>query len=161
MIPLKWRLKNFLATTKHKAWVFWYTLRACAALLRRSWHHDLSKYGQIEEPHFSQASFKLSQLEYGSAEYKASLDQLKPALDHHYLNNRHHPEFYGGKIEDMSPLDLLEMLVDWKAAGRRHKTGSMRNSLKVNGERFKISIGQQDALRRDAEEMRLLNPGDK
>ena len=31
-------------------------------------------------------------LTYGSDEYKACLTEMKPALDHHYAANRHHPE---------------------------------------------------------------------
>jgi len=37
---------------------------------------------------------KLAGSTYGSEEYKAFLGQMKPALDHHYAVNDHHPEHF-------------------------------------------------------------------
>jgi hypothetical protein len=39
----------------------------------------------------------------------------------------------------MTLLDLIEMLVDWKAASERHNTGNINKSIEVNGERFQMS----------------------
>jgi len=152
----RWRFRNFLATTTHKFWVAWYLLRACRALLRRASAHDRSKYGPDEEPYFAYSMNQLHGLEYGSIAYQAQLDRLKPAIEHHYLVNSHHPEHWINGLEDMSPLDVLELLCDWKAAGRRHKTGSMAKSFEVNEKRFKISKHRVEAMRRDAQEMGLL-----
>lgn len=44
----------------------------------------------------------------------------------------------------MSLLDLLEMLIDWKAASERHKTGDIRRSIELNQVRF----GYSDELKR-------------
>jgi hypothetical protein len=64
---------------------------------------------------------------------------MKPALDHHYANNSHHPEHYKNGIDDMSLLDLVEMICDWKAASERHNNGNIRKSIEVNGKRFEMS----------------------
>jgi hypothetical protein len=56
----------------------------------------------------------------------------------------------------MSSLEQIEMLCDWKAAGKRIKGGSMVKSLNMNRERFEISSRTYDALERDAREIGLL-----
>lgn len=152
---MKWKIVNFIETTKHKLWVSWYILFACIALLRRAIAHDLSKYSRYEASAFEAALPKLRNLEYGSDEYKAAIASLGNALSHHYKDNLHHPEHWGGRIDNMSPLDQIEMLCDWKAAGKRHKTGNMVQSLLVNRKRFEASILFHDALERDAKEIGL------
>ena len=67
------------------------------------------------------------------------LEDMKPALDHHYANNSHHPEHFKNGIDDMSLIDLLELLADWKGSTLRNKNGNIRKSLEINKERFKIS----------------------
>jgi hypothetical protein len=140
--------KISIGTTKHKCWVLYYILSACFALLKRGIVHDLSKYSE-------KFPSSLKHLDYGSSEYKIAMSSLDSTLQHHYAFNSHHPEHYG-TIEKMSPLDLIEMLCDWKAAGRRHKNGNMENSLKVNRERFNISNNLYDSLERDSKEIKLI-----
>jgi hypothetical protein len=41
-------------------------------------------------------------------------------------------------IAGMDLLDLVEMYCDWRAAGERHADGDFIESLKKNGERFKM-----------------------
>ena len=132
---MRWRLINYMEVTKHKAWVVWYILKACRALIRRAIRHDLSKYSKYEAPHFEKALPSLRNLVYGSKEYMAAIESLGPVLKHHYRRNSHHPEYYDG-VEGMSPLDLIEMLCDWKAATKRHATGNFSESLEVNATRF-------------------------
>lgn len=122
-------------------------------LFARAQVHDASKLLPVEKPVFDQVTGALKGLTYGSYEYKAQLKLLKPALDHHYANNSHHPEHYKNGVDDMSLLDLIEMMVDWKAAGERHADGSMERSLKVNKDRFKISPQLQSILTATAREM--------
>ena len=62
---------------------------------------------------------------------------MKPALDHHYARNRHHPEHWPTNgIRDMSLVDLIEMFCDWKAATERHADGSLLKSIETNKKRF-------------------------
>lgn len=53
----------------------------------------------------------------------------------------------------MSLLDLIEMLVDWKAAGERHTTGAIDKSLLSNKSRFKYGVELDMILRNTAREL--------
>lgn len=81
----------------------------------------------------------LKDLTYGSEEYKKSLAELKPALDHHYSHNSHHPEHYKNGVDDFTLVDLVEMFCDWKAASERHVNGDIFKSIQINKDRFEIS----------------------
>lgn len=63
-------------------------------LMTRAHVHDTSKLNSPEAEVFEEFTPKLRGLTYGSDEYKACLAAMKPALDHHYANNSHHPEHY-------------------------------------------------------------------
>lgn len=63
-------------------------------LMRRQFTHDRSKLKPPEVDTFTEYTSKLKGTTYGSEEYKQMLAEMKPALDHHYVNNRHHPEFF-------------------------------------------------------------------
>lgn len=63
-------------------------------LQKKADDHDWSKLSETEKPYFDEYTPKLKGCIYGSEEYKQYLKELKPALDHHYENNAHHPEHY-------------------------------------------------------------------
>jgi hypothetical protein len=106
-------------------------------LQHRATQHDASKLKEPEKSAFDTFTPKLKDLTYGSDEYRATLKQMKPAVEHHYSVNSHHPEFHGKQgVSGMSLMDLIEMLCDWKAAGERHKDGDIWTSLDKNRERF-------------------------
>ena len=108
-------------------------------LLLRSHKHDQSKLKSPEVEIFTEYTPKLKNTTYDSDEYKKYLKEMEIALDHHYKNNSHHPEHYKNGIKGMSLLDLLEMVIDWKAAGERHADGNIYKSLSKNIDRFNIS----------------------
>jgi hypothetical protein len=108
-------------------------------LSRRQRDHDLSKLESPEVDVFDEYTPKLADTTYGSDEYRGYLAAMKPALDHHYAENSHHPEHYPDGIRGMSLPDLIEMLCDWKAATTRHKDGNIRRSVEVNQARFGYS----------------------
>lgn len=109
-------------------------------LVARSDVHDLSKLSEPEKSAFDILTPKLKGLTYGSEEYRACLRELKPALDHHYAKNSHHPEFYVEGVSGMSLMDLIEMISDWKAAGERHDPpNSILDSIEKNTSRFNLS----------------------
>lgn len=108
-------------------------------LWERYENHDKSKLKQPEKSIFDEFSFRLRETTYGSVEYNQLLSKIKPALDHHYANNTHHPEHYPDGIDGMDLLDLIEMLCDWKASTLKHNDGNIMRSLEINKERFKIS----------------------
>jgi hypothetical protein len=106
----------------------------------RSALHDSSKLEDPEKAMFDEFTPRLRALEYGTDEYKQTLQDMGPALAHHYAKNAHHPEHFEDGIQGMSLLDLIEMLADWKAAGKRHADGGdIRRSIAVNQERFGYS----------------------
>jgi hypothetical protein len=119
----------------------------------RAMNHDASKLSAEEKPIFDEFTPLLRELTYGSDEYKAALAQMKPALDHHYANNSHHPEHYENGINGMSLLDVIEMLADWKAATLRHADGDMWKSLEINRERFQISDQLAEILENTIKEL--------
>ena len=106
----------------------------------RAVNHDASKWSEQEWPAFEKATPKLKSLTYGSEEYKKSVRELGPALEHHHKTNPHHPEHYALGMQDMTLFDLIEMLCDWKAAGERHTDGSMYKSLLHNQGRFNMDM---------------------
>ncbi len=108
-------------------------------LARRAMVHDQSKLESPEVEIFDEFTSKLKGTTYGSDQYKALLAAMKPALDHHYAHNSHHPEFHAQGIKGMSLLDILEMLCDWGAACKRHDDGSIRRSIEINQKRFGYS----------------------
>ena len=115
-------------------------LNTCVAdLIKRGELHDQTKLLPPEVEAFTEYTPKLANCTYGSDEYKGYLAAIKPALDHHYAHNRHHPEHHKNGVNDMNLLDLVEMLCDWKAASERHNDGNIRKSIEVNANRFGLS----------------------
>jgi hypothetical protein len=108
-------------------------------LLTRADKHDASKTQEPEAPIFEEFTKKLKDVTYGSNEYKSYLDAMKPALDHHYANNRHHPEHFPDGVSGMTLMDLMEMVADWKAASERHNDGNIMKSIEHNTGRFDIA----------------------
>lgn len=113
-------------------------------LIDRSVVHDKSKLESPEVEAFDIISPRLHGVTYGSDEYRATMTEFKPALDHHVTQNPHHPEAHADGIQGMSMLDLLEMCCDWIAASRRHADGDVLRSLDINQERW----GYGDELKR-------------
>jgi len=110
-------------------------------LAKRATVHDLSKLIEPEKSAFDRLkALSLSGMTYGSEQYRECLRKEQPAIQHHYAYNSHHPEYYPNGIDGMSLFDLLEMLLDWKAATERMKDGGdIKRSLEINTDRFKIS----------------------
>lgn len=126
---------------------------ARAHLMERAQRHDQSKLKEPEKSAFDRATPRLKTLTYGSPEYHANLAEIREAVAHHQAHNSHHPEFYADGIAGMSLLDLLEMVCDWKAAGERHEDGDIRESLRINIERFGIEPQLASVLRNTIDEL--------
>jgi hypothetical protein len=105
-------------------------------LKERGLTHDASKLINPEKKGYDLATQKLKNVRYDSPEYKASLEELKPILEHHYAKNRHHPQHFPNGVNDMTLMDVVEMLCDWKAATERMKDGNIAQSIAKNVERF-------------------------
>lgn len=135
-------------------------------LHKRIQDHDLSKLHPPEKEVFDEYTPKLRDSTYGSDEYEQFRREMGKALEHHYFNNSHHPEYYGymecngcfsqysrdynqpcpvcgytqmtlrPNVSGMDLLDIVEMLCDWKAATLRHADGDLRKSIEINQKRF-------------------------
>ena len=139
-------LKWYLHVLGHKWLVLLYILKFCIKLIRRGIIHDLSKFTNAEAKLFVKVRPKLKASTYGNQDYQDLLEQLKPALEHHY-KNRHHPEAHEMGINGMNFIDLLEMWFDWNAATKKHVTGDIWRSISVNKERFYIGEQLEDIMR--------------
>lgn len=141
-----------VATLKHSRRVDVLLMELMWELGLRVTQHDASKLEDPEKATFDEYSPKLRDCTYGSEEYYGYLDAMRPALIHHYANNRHHPEHFVNGVNGMTLIDLIEMLADWKAAGERHADGDLEKSLSIQRERFGLSDQLVSILRNTAVE---------
>jgi hypothetical protein len=126
-------------TLQHIEQVRIFLARVFDDLMSRAIYHDASKLKSPEKEVFDEFTPKLKASTYGSEEYEGCLQAMGEALKHHYAKNSHHPEHWPNGIRDMSLVDLLEMLCDWKAATLRHANGDIRRSIEQNQQRFGYS----------------------
>lgn len=126
-------------TYKHTCAVRKYLNLFIKKIIDRSEVHDDSKFEEPELSGFAEFTDKLGQIEYGSPEYAEQLRILRPTLEHHYSKNRHHAEFHKNGINDMTLVDLIELLSDWGAATERMANGNIRKSIDINAQRYNIS----------------------
>lgn len=115
-------------------------------LLHRQEQHDQTKLQEPEVEVFDEYTNKLRSCTYGSPEYTSNLQMMHIALDHHYANNPHHPEYHRtteipdqSLLERMTLIDIVEMFCDWSAATLRHSDGDILESIDKNQERFGYS----------------------
>ena len=142
--------KTNLETKLHISNVQKYIKIITSELENRGINHDKTKLEDPELPLFVEYTPKLSFSTYGSEEYKTFLSGLKPALDHHYAKNKHHPEHYPNGINDMTLVDLLELFADWKSATLRHNDGNLLKSIEINSKRFNIDSQLAQILKNTA-----------
>lgn len=152
-------------TREHINRVRFFIARARQNLTERSARHDASKLVEPEVSAFDIATPKLAGLEYGSDEYKESLRNLGPALQHHFAHNDHHPEHFLNGVRGMSLMALIEMLCDWRAASERvkqrtddpEKVKSFEAGLRYNQERFGYSDELAEILLNTASELGMIS----
>lgn len=107
-------------------------------LVRRANVHDASKLEEPERFGYQGLSEALKGLTYGTPEHRAAFAPFKDIIKHHYAHNSHHPEHWHLGVTDMSILDIVEMLADWRAANDR-TGGDFGHSIQVSVSRFNIS----------------------
>jgi len=85
-------------------------------LKERAKNHDVSKFGQVERlPYIWLTEFHRCRRTGESFTYPAGMEKLvEAAINHHMSSNRHHPDFHSNP-NDMSDIDLIEMVCDWTA----------------------------------------------
>jgi hypothetical protein len=131
--------KCLYETRKHQEWVNYLMTKVNLEMMERAKNHDKTKLEEPELSIFVKYTPKLKDATYGSDEYKQFLAEMKPALDHHYANNRHHPEYFPDGIKGMNLVDLVELICDWTASAKRHEDGNIYRSININKERFNMS----------------------
>jgi hypothetical protein len=147
------KTKCLAETLKHIKRVGFFINICVKELSERAQNHDNSKLEEPELTGFAINTERLSKVEYGSSEYKEMLQELKPTIEHHYANNRHHTEHWPNGINDMNLIDVLEMLCDWKAAGERNKNGNIKKSIEVNAEKYGINQQLKTILENTARDL--------
>jgi hypothetical protein len=138
-------------TMRHIETVRNYLNEMVRELLKRAEEHDQSKMDHPEVETFEVYTHKLRDMTYGSDEYKKCLREMRPTIDHHNSVNRHHPEHFTTGISEMTLIDLIEMICDWKAAGMRHNDGDLIKSITINKDRFGIDAQLYQILMSTAE----------
>ena len=136
--------KSEQGTREHIGKVRYHMATILANLAERSNAHDLSKLEEPELSGYESLRQAMQGVEYGTPAYKAVLAAHEGIIQHHYASNTHHPEHWPNGVEDMSLLDIIEMLADWKAASERGERG-FQHSLEVSIARFHFDddrIGQ-------------------
>jgi hypothetical protein len=138
-------MKNATAfkTLRHIETVRNYINVVIKELLNRQETHDQSKLQSPEIEVFDKYTPLLRNVTYGSEEYKELMKPMEKAIHHHNANNKHHPEHYLNGIQDMTLIDLIEMICDWKSSSLRHNDGNILKSIDLNQQRF----GYTDELR--------------
>ena len=99
-------------------------MRAIARrILNRADSHDLSKFAPDELGGMIEIDAIAEESGLNSPQYMEAIKG--PAIGLHRSRHSHHPEFHSDGIKDMSLLDLIEMVCDWKAANqvRGHPEG--------------------------------------
>lgn len=125
-----------IETIKHIELVRKYIRLFTDKLTTRGVEHDRLKLESPELEIFTEFTPKLAEATYGSEEYQQFLQEMSVALEHHYANYRHHPEHFEKGINDMTLVDIVEMLCDWQASSARQLNGNLLKSIEVNAERF-------------------------
>ena len=110
----------------------------CTALMARAITHDNSKYSESElDGHISQTD-EMRGIKYGTDAYYAIKKKYESLSVEHFANNRHHPEHHPNGIDDMTLVDVIEMLCDW-LTGSEDTGTPVERSLEINEERYRIS----------------------
>lgn len=141
-----------IETYKHVKLVSKYLFLFVKELLDRAANHDNTKFESPEVEIFGEHTGMLGECEYGSPEYKECLAKVKPAIDHHYSKNRHHPKFHKNGVDDMTLIDLVELLSDWKSATERNKDGNIRKSIDINAKRYNLTPQLKSILENTVQE---------
>lgn len=85
-------------------------------LLERAMIHDASKFSEEERiPYVWLTEYHRCRRGGIPFEYPPGIEeQVRRAIRHHVTSNRHHPEFHADP-NDMTEVDLIEMVCDWTA----------------------------------------------
>ena len=107
-------------------------------LRKRGEAHDRTKLQELEFDAFVSTRDQFKKANYGTKEYDACVSAVKPAVVHHHKNNRHHTDFHENGINDMTLIDIIEMVADWRAAARRSPDKKFADTLDYAKKKYGI-----------------------
>ena len=121
-------------------------------LKQRARVHDASKYGPEERVPYTWLTECHRCRRAGEPfAYPEGIEaQVRSAIDHHVTTNRHHAEFHSNP-NDMTDVDLIEMVCDWTAMSQEFKQdgGSARGwADKTIGHRLKLNSDRREFVYR-------------
>lgn len=125
-------------------------------IAERSISHDASKLREPEKSVYEKFVLTVREIEkefgYGSPEYMAYVksDDVQEFNKLHFGANRHHPEHFENGVNEMTLVDLVEMLCDWQASASR---SGHRVNLDANKKRFKLSDQLYEIFQNTAKEL--------
>ena len=126
-------------------------------LLQRARLHDASKFGPQERvPYIWLTEFHRCRRSGEPFTYPEGMEErVRVAIRHHMTTNRHHPDYHADP-NDMTDVDLIEMVCDWTAMSQEFNQdgGSARgwadktigSRLPLNEERRKFVYAMIDLL---------------
>lgn len=134
-------------------------------LNQRAVDHDLSKFYEPEKtPYIWRTWQSYCTLNNIPFKYPPGMEQqTRDAIFHHITHNRHHPEWHPDP-DEMTNIDLIEMVCDWTAMSQEFGDKSaMGWADRVLGRRFHFSDRKCGLIRDYIREMDIMNQnkGDK
>ena len=129
-------------------------------LIERAKVRDASKFGSEERiPYVWRSEYHRRRRNGEPFEYPEGIaKQVERAMHHHVTSNRHHPEFHADP-NDMSDVDLIEMVCDWTAVAQElgQDGGSARGwADKTMGKRVAFNADKRRFIYRVIEELDIL-----
>ena len=115
-------------------------LTFCQLLMKSAINHDSSKFSKEEYEAFVEARPSLRNSKDGKDEEYTKHYKSK-AIQHHVLNNPHHPEYWTDKNDIMPLHEIIIMFFDWYSRSISSNSGTMDNFWDYNLEKL---IGEQD-----------------
>lgn len=108
-------------------------------LIRRGVSHDNSKFSKDEFDKLVNITTSNSEKCFRDASVSLSEKERK-AIEHHWKSNRHHPEYFNNS-DDMTELDIIEMVCDWAARSEQYGTELLDFVQERQRNRFNFSEG--------------------
>jgi Family of unknown function (DUF5662) len=100
-------------------------------LMLRMLTHDRTKIEADELDAYAEIVPHFKDFEYGTEEHEAHGNKLEGAWTHHTSHNKHHVEHFEQGMVDMTLIDIIEMVCDWRAASLRSGSFDYKRSLEI------------------------------
>ena len=134
-------IECLLTIIRHRERVCDELARLSYELQRRARVHDRDKLEPQKFHGFAQINQTARTHAYGTPEYRESLRHAGPVIASHYAVARHHPEYHAAE-SDMGWVDIIEMVINWKAAADIYGKMTLRDGLPKHRERFAFTDAQ-------------------